>query len=303
MAKHILITGASGLVGTRLTEMLLKKGYSVTHLGRSKKEGRIKSFTWDVEKFSMEADALNGVNAIIHLAGAGVADKRWTEERKKEILDSRVRSSALLFETLSKQQHTITTFISASAIGYYGFEDNETIFTEDSPAGNDFLAQVTKQWEAEVDKINALNVRVVKLRLGVVLSEKGGALVEMARPVKLFAGAPLGSGKQQVSWIHMDDLCAMFINALTDEQINGVYNAVAPHPVTNKELTGTIAKVLNKPMVLPSIPPFVIKMIVGPMAEIVLNGSRISSAKIQKAGFKFQFNKIEEALNDLLSKS
>ncbi len=299
MANNILITGASGLVGTRLTELLLNKGYSVSHLGRSKKEGLVKTFVWDINHSIIESGALNSIHTIIHLAGAGVADKRWTKERKQEILESRTKSSALLYNELKNSQHSVTSFISASAIGYYGFEDNKNLLTELSDPGNDFLAQVTKEWEQEVDKISSLGIRVVKLRIGIVLSEKGGALKQMALPIKLFAGSPLGTGQQPLSWIHLDDLCAMFIKAVDDDQLKGAYNATGLYAVTNQEMTKAIAKVLNKPLFLPAVPAFALKIMLGEMADIVLNGSKVSSEKIQHAGFKFQFANLEDALNDL----
>jgi uncharacterized protein len=300
--KHILITGASGMIGTRLTEILLERGYSVAHLGRSKKEEKVKSYVWNVSNFVVEPGALRGITSIIHLAGAGVAEKRWTEERKKEILDSRIKSTALLHETLKKGNHHVTSVISASAIGYYGIYDSEKVFTELDPAASDFMAQVTQQWEEEVDKIKSLDVRVVKLRVGIVLSERGGALKKMIEPIKWFVGAPLGSGNQNINWIHIDDLCEMFIKAIEDEQMNGAYNATSPYPITNRELTTAIGKVIKRPILLPFIPAFVLKMVVGEMAEYVLKGSKVSSEKIQKAGFQFKFKNLEEALRNLLAK-
>lgn len=299
MSKKILITGASGLIGSRLTEMLLQKGYQVSHLGRTKKVGSVESFVWDVEKGELDQQALVGVDAIIHLAGAGVADKRWNEKRKKEILESRTKSSALLFETLKKTNHSIKAVVSASAIGYYGFCLDERIFSEVSNAGSDYLAQVTKAWETEVDRIASLGIRVAKIRIGIVLSEKGGALAEMAKPVRLGVGAPLGTGKQYLSWIHIDDLCAMFIKAVDDDQMHGAYNAVCDW-VTNESITKSIAKVLNKPLLLPPVPGFIMKIIVGEMAMIVVNGSKVSSDKIRKTGFTFQYPELNEALRNLL---
>lgn len=299
MSKKILITGASGLIGSRLTEMLTQKGYQVSHLGRTKKTGSVESFVWDVEKGEFDQQALAGVHAIIHLAGAGVADKRWNEKRKKEILESRTKSSALLFETLKKTNHSIKAVVSASAIGYYGFCLDERIFSEVSNAGSDYLAQVTKAWETEVDRIASLGIRVAKIRIGIVLSEKGGALAEMAKPVRLGVGAPLGTGKQYLSWIHIDDLCAMFIKAVDDDQMHGAYNAVCDW-VTNESITKSIAKVLNKPLLLPPVPGFIMKIIVGEMAMIVVNGSKVSSDKIRKTGFTFQYPELNEALRNLL---
>jgi uncharacterized protein len=301
MSKKILITGASGLIGSRLTKMLLQKGYQVSHLGRTKKNSPVKSFVWNVDAGELDKEALAGVDTIIHLAGAGVADKRWNEKRKKEILESRTKSSALLFETLKKGNHAVKAVVSASAIGYYGFCLDERIFTEESKPGTDYLAQVTRAWEESVDKISSLGVRVAKLRIGIVLSEKGGALAEMAKPVRFGVGAALGTGKQYLSWIHIDDLCAMFIKAVEDEQMYGAYNAVCDW-VTNEAITKSIASVLKKPLLLPPVPGFIMKIITGEMAVIVVNGSKVSSEKIRKTGFTFQYPDLNEALNELLNR-
>ena len=303
MGKKILITGASGLVGTRLTELLLQKEYQVSHLGRSERPGIVPSFIWNVRKRELDLRALDGVNTIVHLAGAGVADKRWDFERKKEILNSRVQSTAVLYEYLKKEKHQIKTIVAASAIGYYGFVLKDEIFLEESLPGSDFLAQVTAQWESEVNKISTLGIRVIKLRIGIVLSEKGGALAEMTNPIRYGLGAPLGSGKQYLSWIHIDDLCGMFIKAIDDENMNGVYNAVGAGWVTNREMTQAIAHALNKPLVLPPVPEFALRIILGEMADLVLNGSKVSSEKIQQAGFTFNYTSLNKALTNLLGKT
>jgi uncharacterized protein len=298
---NILITGASGLIGSRLTEILSEKGYHVFHLSRSKKNGNnFKSFVWNVERKEIDPEALKNIDTIIHLAGAGIADKRWTDDRKKEIVESRTQSTKLLFDTLKLTQHGVKNFISASAIGYYGFEDNERLFTETDEPGKDFLATVVKKWEDEVDRIELLNIRVVKIRVGIVLSEKGGALKEMVRPVKLLAGAPLGSGKQNISWIHLDDVCSIFVKAVEDNKMKGAYNGVAPGPVSNRELTKRIARVLNKPMILPAVPAFVLKVMFGEMAVLVLFGNKVSGEKIQRTGFQYKFTNLDEALINLL---
>jgi len=299
MSKKILITGASGLIGSRLTELLLQKGYQVSHLGRIKKSGPVPSFVWDVETGKMDTEALAGVDTIIHLAGAGVADKRWTEARKKEILESRTKSSTLLYTTLASVNHSVKAVVSASAIGYYGFGFEEEILTEESSPGIDYLAQVTKQWEESVDQISSLNLRVVKLRIGIVLSDQGGALVEMAKPIRLGVGAPLGTGKQYLSWIHIEDLCAMFVKAMEDDTLKGAYNAVSGEWITNFEMTKLIAKILKRPLLLPNVPAFVMKILIGEMAMIVVNGSKVSADKIKKTGFQFRYSKLEEALESL----
>ncbi len=291
------------MVGSRLTELLLKKGYSVSHLGRGKKSGTVPSFVWDVRKGTMDPQSLEGVDAVIHLAGAGVAEKRWTPERKKEIIERHTKSSELLYETLRKEKHTVKTVVSASAIGIYGFGlDDNIVMTEESKPGSDFLSDVVVQWERSVDPITSLGIRVVKIRIGIVLSEKGGALVEMAQPIKLGFGSPLGTGRQLLSWIHLDDLCALFIKAVEDAGMTGPYNAVTPRAVSNREMTKVIAKVLHRPLWAPAVPGFVLRMVVGEMAEIVLNGSNISSQKTEHSGFKFQFTDLEAALKDLFGK-
>jgi uncharacterized protein len=299
MSKKILITGASGLIGKRLTDLLLKKGYQVSHLSRSSKSGRVPSFVWDVDKGEMDSKALEGVDAIIHLAGAGVADKRWSKSRKEEILMSRVKSTELLHNTLLATPNTVKAIVSASAIGYYGFQSDEEL-TEESKQGSDFLAKVTNQWEAEADKLTSLKIRVVKLRIGIVLSEKGGALVEMAKPIRWGVGSPLGVGSQYISWIHLDDLCEMFIHAIETDQMEGAYNAVSGNWVTNEEMTKAIAHELKRPLWLPNVPTFVLKIVVGEMAAIVLGGSKVSADKIKKTGFEFQYSKLENALEELL---
>jgi uncharacterized protein (TIGR01777 family) len=275
----------------------------VVHVGRTKRNGSVPSFAWDVDKKQMDAKALAGVDTIVHLAGAGVADKRWTPTRKKEILDSRVQSTRLLYQILKEEKHSVKNIVSASAIGYYGFGLSDQLFTEERPPATDFLASVTTEWEKEVDAIRELEIRVVKIRIGIVLSNKGGALKEMARPIQFGVGAPLGTGQQVMSWIHIDDLCEMFCKAIQDRSLAGAYNGVAPNPVTNAELTKAIASILKKPLWLPNVPPFVLRLLVGEMADIVVNGSKVSAEKILATRFKFQYSQIDDALRNLLSKN
>jgi uncharacterized protein (TIGR01777 family) len=247
----------------------------------------------------MDERAFEGVTTVVHLAGAGVADARWTPERKKEILDSRVKSTLLLKKALA-QQPQVTTVVAASAIGYYGFGTSAAWLTEESEAGSDFLADVTRQWEATVEELSDTGVRVVKLRIGIVLSAKGGALKEIAKPVRWGVGAPLGTGAQWMSWIHLDDLCAIFIYAIENPHLRGTYNAVGPEPATNREMTKAIAHVLRKPLWLPPVPGVVLQLLVGEMAAMVLNGSRVSPAKIIESGFSFQYPELSAALKNLL---
>jgi uncharacterized protein (TIGR01777 family) len=301
MPQKVLITGGTGLIGSRLTELLLEKGYEVAYLSRRKSEGtRVKAYLWDLDKGYVAEEAIREADCIIHLAGAGVADERWTSSRKKEILESRTRSSRLLYEGLQRTPNKVKTLLSASAIGIYGADRGEELLTETSSPGNDFLAEVTKAWEGAVQPVAGLGIRTVLLRIGIVLSDKGGALAKMAQPVRLGAGSPLGSGKQWVSWIHVDDLCRLFFYCLENPEVHGPYNAVAPEPATNEVLTKQIAEVLDKPLFMPNVPAFALKLAVGEMAATVLGSARVSSQKITQAGFTYQFPGLTPALRDLL---
>jgi len=300
MHKNVLITGGSGLLGTRLTTLLMQKGYQISHLTRSSGHGTIPTYEWSVNDGKIDSRSIIGVDTVVHLAGAGIADKRWTATRKMEILESRTKSSELLYQTLKQNAHHVKTFVSASAIGIYGEGGLERIFTEKDKPADDFLADVVKQWEESVDKIATLGIRVVKIRIGILLSERGGALAEMVKPIKWCVGSPLGSGKQILSWVHIDDVCRMFIKAIEDVAMDGVYNAVAPHPVSNKELTVAIAKALDKPLWAPNVPGFVLKLMLGEMSELVLKGSHVSSKKIRDLGFEFEYTHLDNALRDLL---
>ncbi|MFN8335168.1 MAG: TIGR01777 family oxidoreductase [Cyclobacteriaceae bacterium] len=295
--SRILITGASGLLGTRLTQLLLERGHTVSHLGRSKRPGSIPSFTWDAEAGTMEPEALQNIDAVIHLAGAGIADEAWSAKRKKEILESRTKSTALLVKELNKAGNQVKVLVSGSAIGFYGMTLSDILFTENDKPGADFLAEVVKAWEHEADQLTAK--RLVKIRTGVVLSRNDGALKEIAQPVRYGFGAPLGTGRQYVSWIHIDDICTMFIKAVEDESMHGAYNGVTG-AVTNRELTKAIAKTLRKPLWLPAVPAFALKLFLGEMSYLVLYGSNVSSAKIRQAGFAFKFDNLGDALADLL---
>ena len=301
MKQKVLITGGSGLIGSRLTEKLQEKNYEVLWLSRTAGDGKVKKYVWDIPKKTMDEEAVKSADYIINLAGASVFDKKWTKEFKKEILDSRTQSVNLLYENIKKHPHHIKAFISATAIGYYGADTGDKLITESDAAGKDFLADVVNKWEKEVDKIDSLNIRTVKIRVGIVLSNKGGALDKMLGPIKMNAGSSLGSGKQFISWIHIDDICNIFIKAIEDQNMKGVYNAVAPEPVSNEELTKKSAEAIGKSIHLPNVPAFALKFMLGSeKAALVLGGNKVSSEKLQKAGFKFQFPEIKSALDNLL---
>lgn len=299
--ETVLITGGSGLIGTRLTQMLQGKGYRVTHLSRKGgMNNDVKVFEWNVDKCTIDPEAIPTADHIVHLAGANIGDSRWTRKKKEEILSSRTASAQLIYEQLRKEEKKLNSFISASAVGYYGMITSEHIFTENDPPSNDFLGYVCRQWEEASGPIAAMKVRTVRLRFGVVLARGGGALKKMVAPVRNYIGSPLGSGKQYVPWIHIDDVCRAIIHAIENEKMHGAYNTVAPEHITNAQLMRTIAKVLNKPMFLPAVPSFVLRLMFGEMANIVLKGSRASNEKLVKEGFDFKFPTLEGALRDLL---
>lgn len=295
----ILITGGNGLIGKHLSKVLRAKGYHISILSRTTNEAPNVYF-WDIGKNFIEPKAIQEANYIIHLAGAGIADERWTNKRKKELVNSRVESTKLLYENVLKLNPNLKGFIAASGIGYYGTVTSVKIMTENDPPGNDFLAKTCMLWEQESLKFDAINIRTVILRTGVVLTEQGGALEKLIKPIKLGMGAILGTGKQYVPWIHINDICNMYVEAIENKKIHGIYNAVAPEHITNTELTKNIAAALHKKIRLPNIPSLVLKAMLGKMAVVLLEGSRISCEKIEKEGFQFQFPKLNNALKHLL---
>jgi uncharacterized protein (TIGR01777 family) len=299
MSKHILLTGGTGLIGRKLTEALLNKGYRVNHLSRSAgTHPGVSTFLWDVSKSQIDEKALDGVDTIIHLAGANVAEGRWSNQRKEEIIKSRTKSINLIYKVLKTRDHQIKAVISASATGYYG-DRADQLLTEESAPGTDFLANVCLQWEHAVDAGESFGFRIAKLRTGVVLDAKGGALTQMAGPVKWGLGAPLGSGKQWMPWIHEQDVIDMYIYAVDNDNISGDYNMVAPQPATNKQLMQAIAKELHRPLWLPAVPAFALELALGEKVAIVLNSTKVSAQKIEEAGFKFTYPTLAWALKDI----
>jgi len=300
MKEVILITGANGMVAKSLTKILVKK-YSIRFLTRVKRN--CNEFEWNIEDKFIEKGAFKNVKHIIHLAGAGIANSKWSNKRKLIIKSSRIDSAKLILDTLTKNNIKITSFISASAIGYYGTETTENIFTEDCNKGNDFLSNLCVEWENVATQFTLKNLsdRTVILRIGIILSKKGGALEKIVNPIKLYIGSPLGTGKQYMPWIHIDDLCKIIEYVIGDTKISGIYNAVAPEHTRNLDFTKILAKTINKPLILPNVPTFVIRLLFGEMSSMLLNGSKVSSKKIIRKGYKFKFTNVKDALNDLLS--
>lgn len=305
MTKKVLITGGTGLVGTALTGLLVEKDYAVTILTRDKnrtsKHPNIAYSFWDINKGVIDKDELLSANYIVHLAGAGIADKPWSAKRKKVILDSRVAPIKLIYNRLKNNPHQLKAFISASGVGYYGAITTNTIFEETAPAANDFLGKTCLQWEQAVDELTDLPIRTVKLRTGIVLAKNGGALPKMIQPFKFGLGAALGSGKQIMPWIHIDDLTQLYVAAIENDSFNGAYNAIAGN-VSNKDFSKTLSKALNKPFWLPNVPGFMLKFFLGEMAVILLEGSVVSNQKLLQTGFKLHFTDLEEGLKELMRK-
>ncbi|HOW10118.1 MAG TPA: TIGR01777 family oxidoreductase [Bacteroidales bacterium] len=302
--KNVLITGGTGLIGSHLSVLLKHRGYKVSMLSRSAGPGsNLQVYHWDPEKGEIDPEAVTTADFIIHLAGAGIGDKRWTNRRKREIIDSRVKSGELLYETIKSTGKQPSAFISASGIGYYGSVTSEKIHTETDGPGHDFTGQVCRRWEQVALKIGDLGVRTVILRTGIVLSAEGGALSRMLPAIRLGTGSAIGSGRQFVPWIHIDDLCNIYIKAIEDSYLNGVFNSVAPSHVTNGELMKTIASVLNRPFIFPNIPALFMKILFGEMSNMLLEGSRVSAEKILMTGFAFRYPDLEGALRNLVGRS
>jgi hypothetical protein len=304
----VLITGGSGLIGKCLTMHLLEKGYKVIVLTRSLK-GKINSNSisyaeWNIQQQTIDIKAVQSADMIIHLAGAGVVDKRWTSAYKSQILESRTMSSRLIIDALKQYSNRVKVIVSSSAIGWYGPDKvNNSFFTETDPHADDFLGQTCFAWEQSIDAASSLNIRICKLRTGIVLCKDGGALAEFKKPIQFGIAAILGSGKQIISWIHIDDLCRMFIYALENQQMNGSYNAVAPVPVSNKQLTLMLAKTLRGSFFIPvHVPAFVLKIVLGESSIEVLKSTTVSDQKIKAAGFTFLYPSVESAIEELIPK-
>ncbi len=299
---RILITGGTGLVGSRIAKKCLAKGFEVNYLTMSKDKIRTtdhyKGFYWDPANYEIDSKCLDRIDAIFHLAGASIA-KRWTPSYKQEILDSRIESANLLLNTLKKSNSSVSQFISASAVGIYPSSLQNLYYEEDEKKDDSFLGEVVEKWEAAADNFKELNIKVTKVRTGFVLAEDGGALQKMKEPADFNLGAAFGSGKQWQSWIHIEDLADLYIHILENE-LEGVYNGVAPNPVTNNELMEGIAKQLDKNVWLPNVPAIALKVALGDMSTVVLSSQLVSSDKIENTGFSFKYKNLTKALEDLL---
>lgn len=294
--QKVLITGGTGLIGKQLSELLESKGYEVRLLSRKKKpSSKFKTFLWNIQEGFIDKKAFSDLDFIVHLAGAGIADKKWSDKRKQVIIDSRVKSTELLLKYIRMLKTPLKAFLSSSAVGIYGSVTSEIIFTESDNPGNDYLAQVCKLWENSVFEFEVDQIRTVAIRTGIVLSAEGGALEKMNTPVI----TSLGSGMQYMPWIHIDDLCEIYLHAIEKPNMKGTFNGVAPEHESNKSFSKKLAFVYKKPFIPIGVPAFLLKMVFGEMATILLNGSRISSEKIIEYDFKFKYASLNEALRNL----
>lgn len=298
--NKILIAGGTGFVGKQLIAFLSEKGYDLSVLSRKKQEGseKITYFQWDIDKATIDLKAFDGVDTIINLTGVNISEKRWTKKRKKEILASRTQSLKLLFKTVSENKFPIQTVISSSAVGYYGALTSQTIFDETSSKGDDFLATICSQWENEANQFTKIGARVVILRKGVIIG-KGGGLIQTFAPIaKKGINPAVGSGKQYIPLIDMRDLLRLYEFLLSHQEVKGVFNAVSSQHITMNELAKTILSHLGKKKILPNAPSFVIRLLFGEMACMLLNGSRISNERIKQQGFTFLYDTLEKSLED-----
>lgn len=297
----VLITGGSGLIGNAFSERMKAEGHEVRLLGRAFKgkesEGK---YYWNLERGEIDEKALSGITWLVHLAGEPVAGKRWTTSRKKAIVDSRVKSTELLLDAIERTGNKPKHVVSASAVGYYGAVTSEQVFTETDVPGHDFLAKVCVEWEKQASRFKEeLNIPVSVVRIGVVFSKDGGALRQILQPMRMGAGINLGSGRQWLPWIHIDDLVSM-IHFLLQRELEGTYNAVAPQTVTFSDVNREAAKRMNRFVFPLGIPKFLLELALGEQAAIVVEGSRVTPQKVQKNGFAFSYPHIKSALGDIL---
>lgn len=301
----VIITGGTGLIGTALTRLLLERGYKVIILTRrpdKRSNGNVTYAHWNVETQTVDKEAIQQADYIVHLAGANVGGKRWTAARKQEIIDSRTQSSELIFTALKNFPNKVKKVISASATGFYG-EYSDHIFTETDPPATDYLATTTHAWEQSISKVTGLDKKLVIFRTGIVLSKDGGALKEFYKPLRFGFATILGSGEQFVPWIHIHDIVRLYFNAIVNDRLEGIYNAVAPNPVTNRELIISMARMAKgKSFMTTYVPSFALKLALGEMSVEVLKSVKASADKIQRTGFQYSYPTINEAMEQLFSR-
>jgi len=300
--SSVLLTGGSGLIGRYLTTALLSEGYRVTHLSRNADHsGKVKVFSWNPEERKINPEIFEGVDYLVHLAGANIGQKRWTTARKEEIVNSRSTSAGFLHKIITENKINLKAFISASATGYYGSVTSDKIFEEDDLPSEDFLGTTCRSWEEGADLFAKKGIRTVKIRTSVVLEKNDSALSKLMESARFGIVVRLGNGKQYFPWIHITDLCNIYLKAIMDKNMYGAFNATAPEHITHNDFVRTMARIMNKPVFLPPVPAWILRAVMGEMSDIVLKGSRISSEKIIKSGYNFRYNKLDEALKNIIT--
>ncbi|MBK0371224.1 TIGR01777 family oxidoreductase [Flavobacterium agrisoli] len=300
--KNVLITGGSGFIGQKLTQLLLENGFSVGILSRSKRtnQGDVRYYSWDIAEGKIDKEALIQADYIVHLAGTNIAGGRWTEKRKKEILSSRIDTLQLLYRTIEKENISIEALISASAVGIYGAFNSERICDESTPPASDFVGSVCQKWEAAAEEFSSLRIRVVTIRTALVLGKKGGILPILQPLFKNKLGAILGTGNQYMPWIHLTDLCRIYLAAIENPTFTGPYNAATGGATTNRDFSKQLAKTYGYRIWLPAVPAFMLQIVLGKMSHLLLKGQQLSIQKLQNTGFQFRFSSLEKAFEDLL---
>jgi uncharacterized protein (TIGR01777 family) len=297
--KQILIAGGTGLIGARLIPLLEEKGWKVRVLTRKPKGPN--QYFWDPMAGKIDPAALQDVQAVINLAGAGIADKRWTSERKRELVESRVKAADVLFQHLTDLPERPSVYLSASAIGYYGNSGEAWMTEESAPVEESFMVDCCRQWEAAADQFTKAGIRTVKFRIGVVLAREGGALAEIVKPIYFGLGTYFGNGRAWWPWIHREDVCRAFLWALDETKAHGVYNLVAPNPERGKPLVAATANAMGRKAILAPAPAPVLKLMLGEMSAVILNSNRVSADKLIKSGFVFQYPQLEPALHHIFA--
>lgn len=302
MEKNVLITGGTGFIGRYLTEELVKRGYTVSILTRNSKPNteNVSYYIWDADTQSIEESSVSKADYIIHLAGENIAEEKWTSKRKAAIQDSRTQSAQLIYDTLKKLNKRVDAFVSASGIGYYGSVNGQGICTESTLPANDFVGTVCQEWEKSADLMVELGIRTVKIRTGLVLGKNEGILKKLSPIFKKGFGSVLGSGKQYMPWIHVHDLCMMYIEAIENKKMTGPYNATINDSTTNLIFSKELANFYGFSIWLPNVPAFLIRLMLGERASLLLTGRRVSSDKVKKLGFRFQFKNLKKTLKDTL---
>ena len=304
----VLISGGTGLIGSHLVNHLIQKNYDIIILSRKKNQAsdnpKISYSYWNIKDNIIDAEVVRKADHIIHLAGAGVLDKKWTQEYKNVIIESRVKSAEMMINCLNESNHNVKTFVPASAIGWYGKDEKPLIrkegFVEGDPSSDDFLGKTCVLWEAASSRVATFGIRLVRLRTGIVLSNRGGAFERYKTPLKFGIAPILGNGKQVVSWIHIDDLCRMYCEAIENIYLNGNYNAVAPEPSTQKDVIMKLGQQMRNRFFIPVyVPRFAIKLLFGERSIEILKSETVSDKKIKSNGFTFLYPSLESAINDL----